>query len=366
MTQNGVEDLVTAPWLRRLIVAALLIGLTVLSFQVLQPFIVPVVWATILAYVTWPAYTRLLAALRARRTIAALLMTLALTTAVILPTVWLITLLRTEAVNVYRDFAAVLAAGGPKLPESLLRLPWVGEWLRELSERMASDPRALGDEIRLLLDRSFDEVRLIVGGVGRNVVKLLIAVVSLFFLYRDGPSFAAQVTSVLEQLLGSRVHSYLAAIGQTVKAVVYGLVLAALAQGSLAGLGYWVAGFDAPAFLAALTTLAALIPFAVPLVWGSAGIWLLATGKTAAGIGLLIWGATAVSWIDNVVRPLVISNQTRIPFLLVLFGVLGGLTAFGLVGLFVGPVILAILIAIWREWLLESRPAYARREGPDI
>jgi predicted PurR-regulated permease PerM len=360
MTQNGVEDLATAPWLRRLIVAALLIGLIVLSFQVLEPFIVPVVWATILAYVTWPAYSRLLRALRGRRTLAALLMTLALTAAVILPTVWLITLLRGEAVDLYREFAAVLAAGGPKLPESLLRLPWIGEWLREVSEAMASNPRALGDEIRMLIDRSFDEVRLIVGGVGRNVAKLLIAIISLFFLYRDGPSFAAQVTNVLEQILGARVHSYLAAIGQTVKAVVYGLVLAALAQGSLAGLGYWAAGFEAPVFLAALTTFAALIPFAVPLVWGGAGIYLLVTGKTAAGIGLLIWGATAVSWIDNVVRPLVISNQTRIPFLLVMFGVLGGITAFGFVGLFVGPVILAILIAIWREWLLESRaPAAA-------
>lgn len=351
---DGVDDLATAPWLRRLIVAGLLVGLAVLSFQVLQPFIVPVVWAAILAYVTWPAYVRLTVALRGRRTLAALAMTIALTTAVILPTAWLITLLRAEAVNVYRDFAAVLADGGPRLPEALLRLPWIGEWLREISERMAENPRALGDEIRLLVDRSFDEVRLILGGVGRNVVKVVIAVLSLFFLYRDGRSFALQVTRVLEQLLGQRVHSYLTAIGQTVKAVVYGLVLAALAQGSLAGVGYWAVGFEAPVFMAALTTLAALIPFAVPFMWGGAGVWLLATGKTAAGIALLIWGATAVSWIDNVVRPLVISNQTRIPFLLVTFGVLGGLTAFGFVGLFVGPVILAVLVAIWREWLLET------------
>jgi len=363
---QGVEDFVTAPWLRRLIVAGLLIGLVVLSFQVLQPFIVPVVWATILAYVTWPAYQRLLGLLRGRPTLASLLMTLTLTAAVILPTVWLIMLLRTEAVDAYRTFSAALAAGGAKLPDSLLRLPWIGEWLRELSERMAGDPRALGDEIRQLLDRSFGEVRTILGGVGRNAAKLLIAIVTLFFLYRDGRALGTQVTRVLEQLLGARVHNYLEAIGQTVKAVVYGLVLAALAQGTLAGLGYWAAGFEAPAFLAALTTLAALIPFAVPFVWGGAGIYLLATGKTAAGVGLLIWGATAVSWIDNVVRPLVISNAARIPFLFVLFGVLGGLTAFGFVGLFVGPVILAVLIAIWREWLIESAPpsAAGTADGP--
>jgi predicted PurR-regulated permease PerM len=137
--------------------------------------------------------------------------------------------------------------------------------------------------------------------------------------------------------------------------VVYGLVFAALAQGSLAGFGYWIAGLNAPVFLAALTTLAALIPFAVPLVWGGVALWLLAIGKTGAGVFLLIWGATAVSWVDNVVRPFVISSATRIPFLLVMFGVLGGLAAFGLVGLFVGPVILAVLIAVWREWLAETR-----------
>jgi predicted PurR-regulated permease PerM len=236
-------------------------------------------------------------------------------------------------------------------------MPWIGEWLRELSARMAEDPRALGDEVRQLMDRSFGEVALIVGGVGRNLVKIVIAVVSLFFLYRDGRALTSQSALMLEQLLGARVHNYLAAIGQTVKAVVYGLVLAAIAQGVLAGLGYWAAGIEAPIFLAALTTLSALIPFAVPFVWGSAGVWLLLTGHTGAGIGLLIWGATAVSWIDNIVRPMVISNAARIPFLLVMFGVLGGLTAFGLVGLFVGPVILAVLFAVWREWLLESRAA---------
>jgi predicted PurR-regulated permease PerM len=125
----------------------------------------------------------------------------------------------------------------------------------------------------------------------------------------------------------------------------------------LAGIGYWFAGLPAPVFLAVVTTLSALIPFAVPLIWGGASVWLLITGHTAAAIGLGLWGTVAVSWIDNVVRPMVISGATRIPFLLVLFGVLGGLAAFGLVGLFVGPVILAVALAIWREWLLENSAA---------
>jgi predicted PurR-regulated permease PerM len=350
-----MENFASQPWLRRLLVATLLAGLIILSFQVLQPFIVPLIWAGIIAYVTWPVYQRVLRLFRGRKTLAALVVTIALTAAVIVPTVMLIAMLRVELVKAYGQVVVLLSQGAPRLPESMLNLPWIGEWLRHVTERMATDPRALGEEMRQLFDRSFGEVATILGGVGRNIAKILIAVLSLFFMYRDGQMLATQVARGLELVLGQRIHHYLTAIGQTVKAVVYGLVFAALAQGTLAGLGYWVAGMDAPVFLAALTTLAALIPFAVPFVWGGIALWLIAIGKTAAGVGLLIWGATAVSWVDNVVRPFVISSATRIPFLLVMFGVLGGLAAFGLVGLFIGPVILAVLIAVWREWLAETR-----------
>jgi len=151
------------------------------------------------------------------------------------------------------------------------------------------------------------------------------------------------------------VHNYLRAIGQTVKAVVYGLVLAALVQGVLVGIGYWLAGVGAPVFLASLTTVCGLIPFAAATIWVCVTAWLLLEGNTVAGIGLLVWGGVVMGWTDHIVRPFLISREAQIPFLVVLFGVLGGLAAFGLVGLFVGPVILAVLLAIWREWQLEHR-----------
>jgi predicted PurR-regulated permease PerM len=240
------------------------------------------------------------------------------------------------------------------MPPLLLKLPWIGDRLSDLSARMSQDPHALNLELREWADRSSSMIAHVLGGVTRNAVKLFFAVLSLFFVYRDGQKFASQFASALEQVLGPRVHNYLQAIGPTVKAVVYGLVLAAVAQGTLAGIGYWVAGVGAPVFLAILTIVCGLLPFVVPLLWGSIGFWLIATGHTAAGVGLLIWGTIVVSWIDNIVRPFVISRETRIPFLLVMFGVIGGVAAFGLVGLFIGPVILAMLVAIWREWLLES------------
>ena len=195
-------------------------------------------------------------------------------------------------------------------------------------------------ELRKITDHSFEQIAHVVGGISRNAVKLLLAVLCLFFVYRDGRSYADQLARALEQLLGPRVHNYLQAIGQTVKAVVYGLVLAAAVQGTLAGLGYWVAGVGAPVFLAALTTVCGLIPFAAPALWGGVGVWLVVTGNTVAGVGLLVWGAIVVGWTDHIVRPFLISREAQIPFLVVMFGVLGGLAAFGLVGLFVGPVIL--------------------------
>ena len=349
-----MEDLVSAPWLRRLITAALLAGLVLLGFRVMEHFIVPVVWAAILAFVTWPAYLRVLSACGGRSIIASLLMTVAVSLAVIAPIAWLAVVLRIEVAHLWHDTQALLAGGG-QLPPAVLKLPWLGDQLRDLTQRAAQDPHVLGLEVRRVADHSFEQIARFVGGIGREVVKMALTAVSLFFVYRDGQRLAGQLAQALEQVLGPRIDSYLRAIEQTVKAVVYGLVLTALVQGFLVGLGYLVAGVGAPVFLAALTTVCGLIPFAAPAVWGGVCVWLLIKGSTAAAVGLLIWGSIVLGWTDHIVRPFLISREAEIPFLVVLFGVLGGLASFGLVGLFVGPVILAVLLAVWREWLFESR-----------
>lgn len=363
MIATPMEELASAPWLRRLITLALLAGLVLLGFRIMDPFIVPVVWAGILAFVSWPAYEWLLRKSRGRSTLAALLMTIVVSAAVVGPLVWLAVVLRLEVVRAYHA-AQTLLAGGVQVPPVVLRLPWIGEQLRDLTARAVADPSVLGLELRKITDHSFDQIAHVIGGIGRNAVKLLFAVVSLFFAYRNGRRFAGQVTQALEQVLGPRVHNYLRAIAQTVKAVVYGLVLAAMVQGLLVGLGYWIAGVAAPVFLAALTTVCGLIPFAAPAIWGGVVVWLIVKGSTVAGVGLLIWGGLVMGWVDHIVRPFLISREAQIPFLIVLFGVLGGLATFGLVGLFVGPVILAVLLAIWREWLLETKPAGAAPAGP--
>ena len=349
------RDSVSVP--RRIILAMLLGALFVLGYMVLSWFIVPAVWAAILAYVTWPFYARLRKLLRGHAMSSALLMTLLLTTAFVLPLLWLVALLQAEFVLGYQAASTYLGEGSHRLPDFVLRLPWIGERMQAIMDQFATDPAALRTQLVIWAQQWLGELGDLVGGVAHNALRLGFALITVLFIYRDGESLLDQVRKVLRRFLGKRVDGYVAAIGITTKAVLYGLVLTALAQGLLAGVGYWFAGVRAPVLFGAFTAIIALLPFGTPLVWGSLGAWLLFTGKTLEGIGLLLWGTLVVSWVDNLIRPLVISSATHIPFLLVLFGVIGGLAAFGLIGMFVGPVIVAVLMALWREWLEDQTPA---------
>jgi len=343
----------TPLWLRRTVLAGLLGGLLLAGFVVMQPFVAAIAWAAILSYVSWPLHLRMLAWLGGRRTWAALAMTLVLTLVLGLSLLWAGLLLRSEGAAAVREAAALLESG-VRLPESILSIAWLGPWLQERLTALSGDRAAWGAPLSDLADQWGGRAMRMVGDLGLNALRLFFALLTSFFLFLDGDRMLEQLRGVLYGLLGNRVHAYFKAVGDTTRAVVYGLLLAALAQGLLAGLGYWAVGVRAPAFWGAATAVVALIPFGAPAIWGSIGAWLLLKGQISAGVGLLLWGALAVSWIDNLVRPLVISGVAKIPFLLVLFGVLGGLVAFGLIGLFVGPVILAVLLALWREWAADN------------
>ena len=347
------EDTLVVP-IRRVLLGLFLAALLLSAYKVLQPFFASLAWAVILCYVTWPIYRRLRSWLGNHPSIGAVLMTLLLGALFTLPIFWSITALRNELPDAYRGLLTYLERGSQALPEPLLSLPWIGPEIQQLSDDLAGDRDALVAQLVHWVEPWLANVLAILGDVGLNTFKFGFALLTAFFLYRDGERLLAQARQVLMRFLGERSRVYLLAIADTTRAVLYGLVLTALAQGLLASLGYWAAGTGAPALLGLITAVFALIPFGTPLVWGAAGIWLILTGELIAGSGLLLWGAVVVSQIDNLVRPLVISSTARIPFLLVLFGVLGGIGAFGLVGIFIGPIVIAILLAVWREWLEEQ------------
>lgn len=348
-----MDESLATPLIRRLTLAFFLGALLALAWLVLQPFLVPVLWAGILAFVTWPLFQRLQRAVRSL-TFASLLMTLLVSVVIVAPLAWLVLSLRVEVAAGYQAVIAKWTSGQLHVPSIITNAPVIGPEIRGFLDRVAADPQVLRVELTGLLERTFGEMSGVIGGVGRNIAKLGLALLSLFFLYRSGEQVLAQITTVLRNILGTRIDGYVDAVGATTRAVVYGIVLTAAVQGAFAGVGYAVVGLEAPIFLGAVTALLALIPFGTPVVWISLSLWLLAMDHPGKAIGLFLYGAAIISWVDNLVRPMVISSATRIPFLLVMFGVLGGVAAFGLIGLFIGPVILAVLMAVWREWLEEQ------------
>ena len=341
--------------LRRVTLGLLLLLLLGLAYLVLRPFLAAMAWAVILGLGTWPLFQRLRARLARHPVLAALLMTLAVALAFVLPALWLGVLLRDELVRAVAEAGARLSEGALRLPDALARLPLLGGMLQDLLRDLSSAQFASRLRSAPWSAQAAEQAFALLGGAGRNAAKFGFALLTLFFVYRDGERGLRQVQAVSRHLLGPRVDAYLQAAAEMTRAVLWGLLATALVQGVFAGVGYWWVGLAAPVLLAAVTALFALAPFGTPLVWVPAALWLLLQGRIGAGVGLLLWGLLVVSWVDNLVRPLVISGSTRVPFVLVIFGVLGGLAAFGLVGMFLGPVVLAVLLAVWREWLEDSR-----------
>jgi predicted PurR-regulated permease PerM len=339
-----------SPLARKAGTATFLLLIFGLTLWVLSPFWAALAWAGVLAYVTWPLHVRLSGHLRGRTTLAALGMTFMVAVVLLVPIVLVMYTLAIDAVEAAARMREIATHGLPPLPPGVADLPG-GQWLAAQYQRVQADPAWVRDRIEAFGLGNPDMLKTLAGGAGRNIAKFGLAIFALFFVYRHGESALAQFRSIATRWIGAQAKAYLHAVGVTVHAVVFGIVLTALAQGTLAGLGYWAAGVSTPVMWGAITALVSLIPFAGPIVWISLSAGLFINGETTAAIGLFLWGALVVSWVDNLIRPIVISGPTRIPFLLVFLGVLGGVNSFGLIGLFLGPVILAVALAIWREWL---------------
>lgn len=354
MRMAGTDSGVSSVPLRRALLILLVGVLALLCLLVLRPFLSSMLWAAILAYVTWPLYSRLPQALRKSATTAASLMTLLVAALAVLPLFWLLVLIERELLDAYRQFTAYLAQGPHTLPVAVRDIPWFGAWMQTALDQYTNDPAALGREIADVLKGWRGEVGALIGGVGRNAGKLFVTLLTLFFFYRDGDSLVRQIRRVAERLFENQLNRFAHSAGVMTRAVVYGLLVTAVAQGMIAGLGYWVFGLEAPAALGALTGLLSAAPLlGTAFIWVPLAVGLIIAGHIWKGLLLFAWGALLVHPIDNLLRPLLISSVARVPFLLVMLGALGGLAAFGLVGVFVGPVLLAVASAVWREWAAE-------------
>jgi len=328
--------------------AIALLAVTVLA--VLYPFVVSVAWALILAVVTWPAFRRLERGLGMRTGWAALAMTALVVLVVVGPALLVSLALAREIQQVFAGLPEWIAAWNRAILAWLREIPWIGPQVADWLGELLADPAALRKWVFAQAGPWAGRVAGAVGDLGRNLARAGVALLTLFFLYRNGGALLPQVQGLTRRLAGERVYALLVPVGATVRAVMYGMLLTALAQGALAMLGYWVAGLGAPALLGALTALMAFIPFGAPMVYVPASAWLFLQQRSLAGALLLLWGILVVSTADNVIRSWFISGAVRMPFLLAFFGVLGGLAAFGAIGLFVGPIAMTLLLVLWREW----------------
>lgn len=345
------------------ILLALLLGLLALGcLAVLRPFLSAIAWAAILSYVSWPLYARLRTACRGREAPAALLMTLLMVCAVVVPLIALLVSVEDEVLSGYRRLSAYFAAGPHALPAAIRDIPWLGSQLQERLDRLSAEPDTITHALLGWLQHWAGSSSDLFANIGRYLGKLLVAIITLFFCYRDGTAVALQAQRVARRIFGQRLDPYVLVAGTMTRAVLYGFLVTASAQGLIASIGYQIVGLQAPVLLGALTGLLSAIPlFGTAAVWVPISLWLLLSGQLWQGALLLAWGMLLVHPTDNILRPLLISTATRVPFLIVMLGAIGGLAAFGMVGAFIGPVLLAVAVAIWREWAEADDKVAAQR-----
>lgn len=332
---------------------ALTAGLLALGFWILWDFLAALVWASVFAIATWPVYARfrrLISASSHEGVGAPLVFTLLIGLLFMVPLAYLAVAVGREALTVVH-WAGEVEQHGVALPDGAARLPWIGPYIAAWWQANLVDPL---DATALLgrLDKAvvIEWTRSVGTQLLRRSTVLIFTLLTLFFLYRDGPSLTRQVTAFADRLFGPAGQRLGDHMVTAVRGTVNGLVLVGLAEGILLGAAYAVLGLPRPTLLGALTGVLAMIPFGAPLIFGIGSLLLLAQSDIVGAIVLFGFG-TAVAFVaDHFVRPVLIGSAVRLPFLWVLLGILGGLESMGLLGLFLGPAVMAALIALWREW----------------
>jgi predicted PurR-regulated permease PerM len=350
------------------LVAALVaaFGLAVGCFLVLRPFLSALLWAAILVYSTWPAY-RLL---RERAGFSAGWAALAMVSVEFLligvPLV-LASPKRLEDVEGLRaSVEALLTQGMPGLSDWLGRLPLVGPYLASWTEGLDFGITGLVEVLQPYAGNIAQTLLSVLLAVLSGIAEVFLALFLAFFFYRDGLAIAARGEAVLARLAGPRARRLMDLTGDVTRGVVFGLLGTALVQGLMTAFGLWVSGVPRPVLLGVIAGVISILPVGAPIIWIPATLWLFSEGQNAWGIFLGLYGAFGISSADNFIRPWLISRGADLPLLLTLLGALGGVFAFGFLGLFLGPVLLAVGFTLLKDWATEGavRQEHAREALP--
>lgn len=334
--------------------------LVLLLYQIglmFKPFVFSALWAGLLAHWAFPMHLRLAKWFGGKDALSAALLTVGALGVVVVPLVAMGVMLVREAGAAEQEIQAWVSAGGlQRLPDQVVGIPLVGGWLKAAVSGTGSPTVSLEQS---LVSGVTELGQFLVGGMGgllKNtftlVTNFFIMLLVLFFLFKDGQQWLAVLYDLIpmEESHKSRI---LIRLDQTIRAVVKGMLVTAIVQGLLSGMAYWALDVPFPVGLTALTTVLAPIPFGgTGLVWGPVALYLFWVGASGKALIMLVWGIGVVSMVDQFLRPWLIGQDVQIPVLLLVLSVLGGLALYGLLGLFVGPILISLLmtaVQIYRE-----------------
>jgi predicted PurR-regulated permease PerM len=335
---------------------------------VTQRFVLPLLWAAILAIATWPLYKRARNAAGNHEILAAAGVTLVSALVFITP----LALAIASAAHQAPALAALVANAnneGLAAPQWILRIPFAGAAIHDWWMTTLGQPHGLA---HLLQDGSVgrlhsasEVLRSFGSAVMHRLIDVAFAFLCLFFFYKDGDALLSQLDAIGRHLIGAtRWTLYATKVPTAVRATVNGLVLVGLAEGLLLGIAYEFANVPSAVLWAAATGVLAIIPFGAPLAFGAVAAVLLFGGNTVGALAIVGWGAVVLFVADHFVRPTIIGNATKLPFLAVLLGILGGVETLGLIGLFVGPVVMTLFVTLWHEEKMYRRGSPERTARP--
>ena len=337
----------------------LLIILLLVAVYFFHAFLIPVLGALIIGFASWPLYRRLRRLCGYYDALSASIAVLVVLLVLIVP----LSMALGYAFGEIKQWVEWLLEAnryGAAMPGWLREMPFIGDSLEPYWQRHVAEPQALSELILLVSGEQLGNIYRWLLALSSSAFHIFLAIVfmmiTLFFVYKDGTRIAAQLDRVGEIVLADRWDRFSRMVPATVSSTVTGMGLVAIGEGVVLGIAYWITGVPSPVALGLVTAVMALIPGGAPLAFTLVSIYLGATGNVMEAVGLFLWGSIELFIVDKTIRPKLVGGPIRLPFLPPFFGLVGGVTTMGIVGLFIGPVVMAMLVAIWREWLhdLES------------
>lgn len=321
------------------------------SLFIVHRFIAPMLWGAVIVIATFPLYQQFEKKFGSYKNVSAFLFTTIVSCFIVLPISWLVSVLVKEF-HFFANYLIHLNMHGEAAPIWMNKLPWLKKEFLHFWNENIGKPGGVKD-ILLHWDTAITPaghyVKLIGTSLAHRSVQLGFSLVSIFFFYRDGQTLSKQIDAVGEYCLAHRWKRFSKHLPQALRSIVNGTVAIGLGVGFLLGLGYWVLDFPAPVLMGFVTAVAAMVPFAAPFMLGIAILIFFIKGLFISAVIILIWGSCVIFLADHVVKPLLIGGAVQLPFMAVLFGILGGVETLGLLGLFIGPIIMVLFVTLWQE-----------------